>query len=339
MSSTGANATPNGPHKVAKKVERNGKHIGKDDADDDTNKNAGLVKVAGTVAGVAVVAGIAFTVYKSFRHEDHPLVHTEEGIKQDASNAIDGTKGKSWGFRKSAESKAQDAKSDVEGTGRDIKGALADAGSSLKHKIEGAGERVMDTFEEAGGRVKGTFEKGGRELEHKTKEAKREIDSKGQEGWGGKRDRVENKGWGASRNHELENKSQDVKHGLENTGKEIEQKTKGFFGNVENKAKDAYGEAEEGGREIKSGFRDVSRDAKNLANKEKEKIQDAGSHVYEQGKEAKKRIDGKEIRIHKGDTLWGISRKYGVSVESLKASNGILAGDFISAGDTITVPY
>jgi hypothetical protein len=28
-----------------------------------------------------------------------------------------------------------------------------------------------------------------------------------------------------------------------------------------------------------------------------------------------------------------------VSVESLKASNGILAGDFISAGDTITVPY
>lgn len=28
-----------------------------------------------------------------------------------------------------------------------------------------------------------------------------------------------------------------------------------------------------------------------------------------------------------------------VSVESLKASNGILAGDYISAGDTITVPY
>jgi hypothetical protein len=92
MSSTGANATPNGPHKVAKKVERNGKQFGKDDADDDTNKNAGLVKVAGTVAGVAVVAGIAFTVYKSFRNEDHPLANTEEGIKQDASNAIDGTK-------------------------------------------------------------------------------------------------------------------------------------------------------------------------------------------------------------------------------------------------------
>lgn len=28
-----------------------------------------------------------------------------------------------------------------------------------------------------------------------------------------------------------------------------------------------------------------------------------------------------------------------VSVESLKASNGILAGDYIAAGDTITVPY
>jgi hypothetical protein len=28
-----------------------------------------------------------------------------------------------------------------------------------------------------------------------------------------------------------------------------------------------------------------------------------------------------------------------VSVESLKASNGILAGDYIAAGDTITIPY
>ncbi|CAK9229355.1 unnamed protein product [Sphagnum troendelagicum] len=165
--STGANATPNGTHKVHKKVEDNGK--GKDDG----NKNAIVI-----VAGVVVASGIAFSVYKTFHKEDHPLVNTERGIKQDASNALDGT-------------------------------------------------RV------------------------------RNLDP----------DSVVCKLW------------------------------------------------------------------------EKEKVQDAGSHVYEQGKEAKKRIDGREIRVRKGDTLWGLSRRYGVSVESLKASNGILAGDYIAAGDTITVPY
>ncbi|CAM6021853.1 unnamed protein product [Sphagnum balticum] len=156
--STGANATPNGTHKVHKKVEDNGK--GKDDG----NKNAIVV-----VAGVVVASGIAFSLYKTFHKEDHPLVNTERGIKQDASNALDGTR-----------------------------------------------VRNLDPH---------------------------------------------------------------------------------FV------------------------------------------VCKLCSHVYEQGKEAKKRIDGKEIRVHKGDTLWGLSRRYGVSVESLKASNGILAGDFIAAGDTITVPY
>ncbi|CAM6047954.1 unnamed protein product [Sphagnum compactum] len=166
--STGPNATPNGTHKVHKKVEDNGK--GKDDG----NKNAIVV-----VAGVVVASGIAFSLYKTFHKEDHPL----------------------------------------------------------------------------------------------------------------------------------------------------------------NKAKDAKGEAEEKGRDIKSGLKEAGRDAKSFANREKEKVQDAGSHFYEQGKEAKKRIDGREIRLNKGDTLWGLSRRYGVSVESLKASNGILAGDYIAAGDTITIPY
>jgi hypothetical protein len=79
--STGANTAPNGTHKVHKKVEDNGK--GKDDG----NKNAIVV-----VAGVVVASGIAFSLYKTFHKEDHPLVNTERGIKQDASNALDGTR-------------------------------------------------------------------------------------------------------------------------------------------------------------------------------------------------------------------------------------------------------
>eukprot|EP00249_Psilotum_nudum_P012404 c23764_g1_i1 orf=146-688(+) len=41
--------------------------------------------------------------------------------------------------------------------------------------------------------------------------------------------------------------------------------------------------------------------------------------------------------INKGDTLYGISRKYGVTVEALKVANGI-SGDDIYAGDKLVIP-
>ncbi|KAB8380446.1 hypothetical protein FH972_024755 [Carpinus fangiana] len=43
------------------------------------------------------------------------------------------------------------------------------------------------------------------------------------------------------------------------------------------------------------------------------------------------------IEIVKGDTLWGLSRKYGVSVNTIKEANG-LTGDTIYAGKKIIIP-
>ncbi|CAK9222855.1 unnamed protein product [Sphagnum troendelagicum] len=60
------------------------------------------------------------------------------------------------------------------------------------------------------------------------------------------------------------------------------------------------------------------------------KAKEAGSHFFEKESDV--------IDVHRGDTLWGISRKHGVSLEALKAANGIGAGDFISAGDTLVIP-
>ncbi|XP_024395520.1 uncharacterized protein [Physcomitrium patens] len=52
-----------------------------------------------------------------------------------------------------------------------------------------------------------------------------------------------------------------------------------------------------------------------------------------------KKLDNcKTIQVHKGDTLWGISRKYNVTVEALMATNGIKDGDNIAAGESIMVP-
>ncbi|XWS44509.1 hypothetical protein CRYUN_Cryun15aG0051500 [Craigia yunnanensis] len=45
----------------------------------------------------------------------------------------------------------------------------------------------------------------------------------------------------------------------------------------------------------------------------------------------------REIEIVKGDTLWGLSRKYGVSIDAIKEANG-LTGDTIYAGKKLIIP-
>ncbi|KAG1330226.1 Peptidoglycan-binding lysin domain [Cocos nucifera] len=43
------------------------------------------------------------------------------------------------------------------------------------------------------------------------------------------------------------------------------------------------------------------------------------------------------VEIIEGDTLWGLSRKYGVSIEAIKEANGI-TGDTIYAGKKLIIP-
>ncbi|KAI3457119.1 hypothetical protein Pfo_013782 [Paulownia fortunei] len=45
----------------------------------------------------------------------------------------------------------------------------------------------------------------------------------------------------------------------------------------------------------------------------------------------------KIVEIVKGDTLWGLSREYGVSIEAIKEANG-LTGDTIYAGKKLIIP-
>nr|PNR63099.1 hypothetical protein PHYPA_001524 [Physcomitrium patens] len=47
---------------------------------------------------------------------------------------------------------------------------------------------------------------------------------------------------------------------------------------------------------------------------------------------------GKTVQVRDGDTLWGIARKYNVSVDALMASNGISDGDSIVVGEMIVLP-
>ncbi|KAH7651450.1 LysM domain-containing protein [Dioscorea alata] len=46
---------------------------------------------------------------------------------------------------------------------------------------------------------------------------------------------------------------------------------------------------------------------------------------------------GLTIQIARGDTLWGLSQKYGVSVDSIKKANGI-TGNTIYAGKKLVIP-
>ncbi|KAM1715174.1 hypothetical protein ACFX12_025692 [Malus domestica] len=45
----------------------------------------------------------------------------------------------------------------------------------------------------------------------------------------------------------------------------------------------------------------------------------------------------KTIEIEKGDTLWGLSREHGVSIDAIKEANG-LTGDTIYAGKKLIIP-
>ncbi|CAL9011290.1 unnamed protein product [Prunus brigantina] len=45
----------------------------------------------------------------------------------------------------------------------------------------------------------------------------------------------------------------------------------------------------------------------------------------------------KTIEIEKGNTLWGLSREYGVSIDAIKEANG-LTGDTIYAGKKLIIP-
>ncbi|MFT6594650.1 MAG: hypothetical protein ACJAT3_000617 [Akkermansiaceae bacterium] len=48
-------------------------------------------------------------------------------------------------------------------------------------------------------------------------------------------------------------------------------------------------------------------------------------------------LNGNVHTIKKGDSLWGISRKYGTSVEALKTING-MSNDTIIEGHTLVIP-
>ncbi|KAG5545074.1 hypothetical protein RHGRI_017519 [Rhododendron griersonianum] len=45
----------------------------------------------------------------------------------------------------------------------------------------------------------------------------------------------------------------------------------------------------------------------------------------------------RKVEIVKGGTLWGLSRKYGVSIEAIEEANG-LTGDTIYAGKKLIIP-
>lgn len=62
--------------------------------------------------------------------------------------------------------------------------------------------------------------------------------------------------------------------------------------------------------------------------------------AYDVGKKIQKgggkKKSSQTIEICKGDTLWGLCQKYGVSVEAIKAANGF-TDDTIHAGEKLII--
>jgi LysM repeat protein len=69
---------------------------------------------------------------------------------------------------------------------------------------------------------------------------------------------------------------------------------------------------------------------KRLAEKGAEPLQSANALILDAGQVV-------SIRVKPGDSLWGLARKYGVSLADLKAANR-LQGDQINVGQRLTIP-
>lgn len=88
-------------------------------------------------------------------------------------------------------------------------------------------------------------------------------------------------------------------------------------------------------KELEHNAKGVAHSADHRGYDLKHTLEAAGDKISQFGH---KKSDGKTIQVFKGDTLWGIAKKYNVSVEALMVTNGIQNGDNISAGESIIVP-
>ncbi|GAQ88720.1 LysM domain containing protein [Klebsormidium nitens] len=141
----------------------------------------------------------------------------------------------------------------------------------------------------------------------------------------------------------------DSKSQAADLASEAEHKTKGFFGRVEKKVNHAGSRAEDGAKQ-------GQRDAKANADKASHELKKVGHEVKESADNAAKKTGGffsrksheaadqvksatptlKTHTIRQGDTLWGLSRAYGVAVEDIKKDN-FLASSNLVPGQTLSI--
>ncbi|KAG0569703.1 hypothetical protein KC19_6G109500 [Ceratodon purpureus] len=84
--------------------------------------------------------------------------------------------------------------------------------------------------------------------------------------------------------------------------------------------------------------KDVEQKAVGVADDVEQKEKDVMGTLTKTSYFGNKKLKGKKIEVKDGDTLWGIARKFNVSVDALMKHNGIKDGDSISTGETLIVP-
>ncbi|CAM6120210.1 unnamed protein product [Calypogeia fissa] len=147
--------------------------------------------------------------------------------------------------------------------------------------------------------------------------------------------------WAAKEEKEIERKIKDAEQWAVKEEKEIERKVKDTEKSAEEKGKGFFHKSDEklgkGKQEVQKGLDSAGSNVEKTGAAMVHKIQKVspGSKPHHHHHHGKKY---KEYGIVKGDTLWSISKKFGVSIDELKVANGIWNADFIVAGDTLAIP-
>ncbi|KAL3691178.1 hypothetical protein R1sor_004829 [Riccia sorocarpa] len=273
--------------------------------------------------------------------------------------------------------KAGEIKGVIEDKGRGISRAVKGKSQEVKEWTVDKGERVRDgtadVLNRKGDEATSDAEDGTNYVAQKAEDSKNTIADKAADakdfvadkvgktketgfGWFGRGSSEANKAKEEAKKFasDKDRKANDAYDRAKEEANREKEEAKRFAGDKERKVKDA------GSSFLDNVGSEANREKgalKRFGNEAEQKVEQAGSTVAHKASDlAHKVLPGKgqyksgwpkssgrggaggDYGILKGDTLWSISRRFGVTIDEIKAANGIRDADFIVAGDTITIP-
>ncbi|KAL2603039.1 hypothetical protein R1flu_017153 [Riccia fluitans] len=338
-------------------------------------KVAGAVVVTGVVYGLyKYVTGNSDEPVGYRSHAKSEPFHEQISLEKPA--VCEEFEGRVKGTAGTLKEKAGEFKGAIEDRGRDISRTVKGKGQEVRDWTADKGERVRDGtsdfFNRKSDEVTSDAEDGTNYVAEKAEDAKNTVAGKA----GETKDYLADKtgkakdsgsGWFGRGSSEANKGKEEVKKFASDKDRKANDaydRAKAVANREKDEAKRYAGDKERQLKDTGSNFFDkvgaeANREKENVKKfgyDAEQKVEQVGSNVAHKASDlAHKVLPGKgqsksgwskssgrgaggEYGVVRGDTLWSISQRYGVTIDELRTVNGIRDADFIVAGTTINIP-